>query len=60
MKRMEIDLPFEFTDGSCKTLDAMNGHPSRIYLCFGSGDYNVGHTPKSMENGCYYKNAIDV
>ena len=55
-----VDLPFDFTDGGCRTFNAIESLPSKIYLCFGSGDYNIGPTPIAMEYGCYYKNADDV
>ena len=57
MRRIIVDLPFDFTDGACRTFNAIENLPSKIYLCFGSGDYNIGPTPMAMEFGCYYKNA---
>ena len=55
-----VGLPFDFTDGSCSTFNAIKNHPSKIYLCFGSGDYNIGSDSPPFEYGCYYNNANNV
>ena len=60
MRRIIVDLPFDFTDGACRTFNAIENFPSKLYLCFGSGDKNIGSTPIAMEYGCYFRNADDV
>ena len=60
MTRLRVDLPFDFIDGSCSTLNAIQNHPSKIYLCFGSSDHKFEYDSVPFEYGCYYNNAVNV